>query len=45
MDRFTGLLGLVALPANGYDPTVTYNYPTLKGGRFGSTCRPTLQNY
>ena len=38
-----GLLGLAALPVNGYDPTVTS--PTLKGGRSGNTCRPTTLQY
>lgn len=39
------LLGLAALPVNGYDPTNAAHYPTLKGGRNGNTCQPTTLQF
>lgn len=38
-----GLLGVAALPDNGFDPTT--QTPVLKGGRGGNTCRPTTFLY
>lgn len=38
-----GLLGVAALPDNGFDPTS--QTPVLKGGRGGNTCRPTTFLY
>ncbi|MFO1318347.1 MAG: hypothetical protein U1F52_01915 [Burkholderiales bacterium] len=38
-----GLLGVAALPDNGFDPTT--QSPVLKGGRGGNTCRPTTFLY
>lgn len=39
------LIGIAAIAANGYDPTLPAHYPTMKGSRNGNTCAPTLLYY